>query len=158
MRFRFPSQTWDSRIDGKALPAKALKLRKASYLYPGNCTPLHNIVAITGITGNLGAYLFDHFLRNADVLKIYCLNRSRNANERHLEVQADRGLPTDILDSVVGFVQVDFDHERLGLEDDEYVKDATLLVHNAWVSVLGFLMISIEIKAYIVLVLTISSD
>ena len=142
----------------ESITGKGAEVTEGQLLLPTKSHSAPYIIAITGITGNFGAYLLDRFPRNADVLKIYCLNRSRNANERHLDIQADRGLPTDILDGVVGFVQVDFDHERPGLEDDEYVKDATLPVHNAWVSVLGFLMISIEIKAHIVLVLATSSD
>ena len=95
-----------------------------------------NVVAITGTTGNFGAYLLDHFMRDANVEKIYCLNRSANAWERQAKAHAVRGLSTSFPDGFVEFLQVDLEKEKLGLEDDAYARlatDVTLVVHNAWV-------------------------
>ena len=94
------------------------------------------VVAITGTTGNLGAYLLDHFMRNAEVAKIYCLNRSSNAWERQARAHVARGLSTDFHDGFIEFLQVDLEHEKLGLDSRTYeqlAREVTTIVHNAWV-------------------------
>lgn len=64
-------------------------------------------VALTGSTGNFGAYVLDLLLRNdRHVKKVCCLNRSENVRERQIKAHEDRALLTHFPRRVVEFVKI----------------------------------------------------
>ncbi|KAJ5107011.1 hypothetical protein N7456_003686 [Penicillium angulare] len=93
-------------------------------------------VILTGSTGSLGAYLLSELLRDLTVTKIYCLNRSEDAGERQLQSLQDKGLAFfKQFPQRVEFLHVNFQAERLGLEDSKYeelLQSVDTVIHNAW--------------------------
>lgn len=91
-------------------------------------------VAITGTTGSLGSYILEALLQDENVHKIYCLNRSSDAQSR--QDQSFRGRGKDIdLTTKVQFLTAKFGHQNFGLQSTEYdhlVQDVDAIIHNAW--------------------------
>ena len=78
------------------------------------------VVVIAGSTGSLGSYLLHLLLARPEVSKIYCLNRSQDAEMRQRESNAARGLSSDWTTEQVEFFQVDLSQPRFNLEVDSY--------------------------------------
>ena len=95
-----------------------------------------HIVILTGSTGNLGKHLLRDLILRADVGKIYCLDRSLDAEKRHRDsLFFGRELPGALTDQRVRFLHCDLTHPRLGIDDALYLdlaQSATLIIHNAW--------------------------
>ena len=98
---------------------------------------IHQIcVLLTGSTGHIGSYLFNSILSNAKVHKIFCLNRSENAEERQRAGQAAKQLCTEWSPSRVQFLTGTLSKECFGLDArryDEMLQNVSHIVHNAWV-------------------------
>lgn len=96
----------------------------------------NHAVILTGSTGSLGAYLLHELLRDLSVTKIYCLNRSADAEPRQLQSMREKGLVTCTkFPRRVEFLQAQFGAERLGLDEtmyEEMLQDADTIIHNAW--------------------------
>lgn len=93
-------------------------------------------VLLTGSTGHIGSYIFNAILSNPKVRKIYCLNRSKNAEERQRAGQAAKKLCTDWNPSRVQFLTSALPKECFGLATQHYdgmLQNVTHIVHNAWV-------------------------
>ncbi|MCJ1388765.1 hypothetical protein MMC18_001614 [Xylographa bjoerkii] len=75
------------------------------------------VVLLTGSTGSLGSYLLDVITQDSSISRIYCLNRSADAESRQRQMQASRGLSTVF--SKVEFLQ-------------RILQDVTNIIHNAW--------------------------
>ena len=124
-------------------PATKLKRHKRSKLS----------VVLTGSTGSLGMHLLEALLNDPKVGKIYCLNRSQDAQERHEANFRSRGLDRtydlgsiplffDASDVVGGgetckvrFLKVDFGAPDFGLPKatfDELIAGVDAIIHNAW--------------------------
>ncbi|KAI0024502.1 hypothetical protein F4780DRAFT_775883 [Xylariomycetidae sp. FL0641] len=93
-------------------------------------------VAVLGSTGYVGAYLVAMLLRNPDVEKIFCLDRSASAQtrlERALLAHDETlkaALPTKLV-----FMTVSLGQPHLGLADTDYQTLCTrahVIVYNAW--------------------------
>jgi thioester reductase-like protein len=91
-------------------------------------------VVLTGSTGSLGTMLLKALLSDPNVSKVYCLNRSRNAQERHLKTFTDQGI-AELLSSKANFLQASFGDRHLGLTEEKYVSlqlNTDVIIHNAW--------------------------
>ena len=97
---------------------------------------LHGLsIALTGTTGTLGTYLLDEFSRNPIVSRIYCLNRSQNAEQRWHDSCAQRNVGNLPDNAKLTFITVNYGLEKLGLDSSSYANltgDCDLIVHTAW--------------------------
>ena len=93
-------------------------------------------VLLTGSTGNFGAYILDGLLQNRSVHKVYCLNRSTDAQSKQERAHEVRGLSTSFSEPKVSFITADYASENLGLSNELYARiarEVTIIIHNAWV-------------------------
>jgi NAD(P)-dependent dehydrogenase (short-subunit alcohol dehydrogenase family) len=95
-----------------------------------------HVVMLTGSTGSFGSYILDTLLSDPSVKKIYCLNRSADAEARQTESQAEKGLrAVEQNRNHVEFVQAEFSDDQLGLTQWMYRKlleEVNVVIHNAW--------------------------
>ena len=80
-------------------------------------------VALSGSTGALGSALLALLAQNAQITKIYCLNRRRDPT--HEALYPDH----------VHFLQAQLHQPNLGLDESKYQSlrsEVDLLIHNAW--------------------------
>lgn len=94
-------------------------------------------VALTGSTGSLGNHLFRAILEDANIVKIYCLNRSADAQSRHEKWFASMDLQDQyaLYQQKAEFIQVDFSQKDFGLSVtnfDKLTRTTDILIHNAW--------------------------
>ncbi|CAK7214640.1 hypothetical protein SBRCBS47491_002214 [Sporothrix bragantina] len=92
-------------------------------------------VLLTGGTGSLGPYLLDTLLANPSVQRIYCLNRSADARQRHLAEAKTRGLTQDLSSPRVEFFHADLSKPLLGLSQqthNDLLQNTTTILHNQW--------------------------
>ncbi|KAF2104323.1 acetyl-CoA synthetase-like protein [Rhizodiscina lignyota] len=97
--------------------------------------PIGVRIILTGSTGSLGNYLLDSVLRQERVEKVYCLNRTSDAEQRHVDSCKRRGLNAVFEPSRVEFLQADLASPNFGLTQDTYDRlrtEATHIIHNAW--------------------------
>ncbi|KAF2967123.1 hypothetical protein GQX73_g6460 [Xylaria multiplex] len=91
-------------------------------------------IILTGSRGSLGSYILAALLARGDIKKVYCLNRSSNAQADQISSFKARGLPKLQLERVK-FLQTNLAKSNLGLSEDEYAgltADVTAIVHNAY--------------------------
>ncbi|KNG47232.1 acetyl-CoA synthetase-like protein [Stemphylium lycopersici] len=96
--------------------------------------PSKQTVILTGSTGSLGSHILEQLLGNPDVEKVYCLNRSDNAESRQKEAFAKYHNPNADF-SRATFLKTDFSVDQFGLPDPTYehlLRTATTFIHNAW--------------------------
>lgn len=94
----------------------------------------HNII-LTGSTGSLGSYILDQLLRQPNVSKIYCLNRSENGEEKQQKMFQMRGLDFEATKGRVRFYQARYGEPFFGLSGEIYeelISCIDLVLHNAW--------------------------
>jgi len=92
-------------------------------------------VIVTGTTGSLGTYLLDTLLRNANVKRIYCFNRSGDAEERQRAAFKAKGLTEVWPAKKVQFLTADLSKADFGLGQGKYdvlLKGVTKIIHNSW--------------------------
>ncbi|RAH64512.1 putative NRPS-like enzyme [Aspergillus aculeatinus CBS 121060] len=94
-------------------------------------------VILTGSTGSLGSYILDDLLRNPQVAKIYCFNRSEGSLPRQMEGFQEKGLQIASLNdpNKVEFLHVHFGEPHFGLPDRQYnelLNTVDVIIHNAW--------------------------
>ncbi|KAI9660744.1 MAG: putative NRPS-like protein biosynthetic cluster [Alyxoria varia] len=102
---------------------------------PAEALPEKATVILTGSTGSLGTYILDSLLRSPHVDKIYCLNRSQNAQQRQLAKLRHCGLTTAIASTKCTWLKCDLSSPGLGILKRHYrelLDTATTVVHNAW--------------------------
>ncbi|KAI3320299.1 acetyl-CoA synthetase-like protein [Xylariaceae sp. AK1471] len=93
----------------------------------------HTIV-LTGSGGSLGSYILSALLVREDVKKVYCLNRSSDAQAEQKSSFKAKGLPLLPLERA-RFLQANLAEPNLGLTDDEYASltlESTTIIHNAY--------------------------
>ncbi len=95
-----------------------------------------NVVLLTGSTGSFGSYILDTLLGDPSVKKIYCLNRSLDAESRQTESHHEKGLRAiEPNKNRLEFIQADFSEDQLGLPSVIYTKllgEVNVVIHNAW--------------------------
>lgn len=94
-----------------------------------------NTVALIGSTGYLGSYLLTVLLKNPEITRIYCLNRTDDAQTRQEATlrTIDKGLTPLLLK--LSYMTVDLGQPSLGLSKDSYdtlASEVDVLVYNAW--------------------------
>ncbi|PWY94539.1 NRPS-like enzyme [Aspergillus sclerotioniger CBS 115572] len=99
--------------------------------------PERSTVILTGSTGSLGSYLLYGLLCDAQIAKVYCLNRTEDAAERQSTGFTQKGLDTSLLadKNKVEFLHTSFGKRHLGLKDDMYhrlLHSVDMVIHNAW--------------------------
>ena len=95
----------------------------------------HLIVALTGSTGTLGTNLLQKLLEDPEISKVYCLDRSATASERHKQGFASRDLSHLLDSSRVVFLKAAFGPLTFGLKDAVFKKliaEVNIIIHNAW--------------------------
>lgn len=128
----------------KDLPDKPAASRAVAVAAPATQT---STVALVGSTGYLGSYLVATLLRNPEVLQIYCLNRSRDAQERQTKT-------LDSLDKALGpflhklaYIKITLGEPLLGLNQDQYdllSSKVDVIVYNSWRLDFGLALRSFE--------------
>lgn len=94
-----------------------------------------NTVILTGSTGSLGSYILDVLLRQANVGKICCLNRTANCAEKQSQVNQARDLKIGWPAHRVQFFQVDFSEPNFALDIEQYknlLEQTTHIIHCQW--------------------------
>ena len=91
-------------------------------------------VALTGSTGSLGTSILAALLKNSNVTRILCLNRSPKAKERQESSLKSQGVLK--LDwSRLDFMTINLGRPNLGLSPTDYALLAgtvDIIIHNAW--------------------------
>jgi thioester reductase-like protein len=98
------------------------------------CYPSKHTVVLTGSTGSLGSYLLEQLIKCLDVGKIYCMNRSTDAEARQIESFKKHHDPLINFSKVV-FLKTDFSTDMFGLSGETYLdllSSATVFIHSAW--------------------------
>ncbi|KAI0397506.1 acetyl-CoA synthetase-like protein [Xylariaceae sp. FL0594] len=92
-------------------------------------------VIVTGTTGSLGTYLLNTLLKNSSVKRIYCFNRSGDAEDRQRAAFKTKGLTEDWPAKKVQFLTADLSKADFGLGQGKYdvlLKSVTKVIHNSW--------------------------
>ncbi|KAK7757174.1 hypothetical protein SLS62_000723 [Diatrype stigma] len=100
---------------------------------PGLLASNISTVAIIGSTGYFGSHIVAVLLRSPEVRRIYCLNRSRDAQQR--QENSLRTIDENLVALLhkLEYIQVDFEEPFLGLPKHEYESfDFDVVVYNAW--------------------------
>jgi thioester reductase-like protein len=96
--------------------------------------PSKQTIILTGSTGSLGSQILEQLLRNLDVERVYCLNRSDNAETRQKQSFSKYHEP-NVDFGKVEFIKTDFGVDKFGLTDATYkhlLSTATTFIHSAW--------------------------
>jgi nucleoside-diphosphate-sugar epimerase len=93
-------------------------------------------VVLTGSTGSLGNYILNELVKDLNISKIYCLNRSADAKMRQVKIFEEKGIEirTDFRYRVE-FIHARLGNEKLGLPElkyEELKRSVNLIIHNAW--------------------------
>ncbi|KAF4930706.1 Non-canonical non-ribosomal peptide synthetase FUB8 [Colletotrichum viniferum] len=93
-------------------------------------------VILTGSTGNMGSYLLDELVRNPQVSKVICFNRSPDGGAGKQEkAMEERGLVSPSNSGKVEFFHTNLAQPNMGLREEVYgrlLKEVDRVVHNAW--------------------------
>ncbi|KAJ4991642.1 L-aminoadipate-semialdehyde dehydrogenase (nonribosomal peptide synthetase) [Stagonosporopsis vannaccii] len=96
--------------------------------------PRKHTVLLTGSTGSLGSHILEQMLNNPDVEKVYCMNRSDNAESRQ-RVAFDQYHHDSTNFSKAEFFKADFGAEKFGLSQETYTRllnAVDVFIHSAW--------------------------
>ncbi|KAF3034330.1 putative secondary metabolism biosynthetic enzyme [Didymella heteroderae] len=97
-------------------------------------TSNEHTVIVTGSTGSLGTHVLEQLLANREVEKVYCLNRSDNAEARTKKSFSKYNHNATGIDKAE-FIKSDFGSDKLGLTDEMYARlldTVTVFIHSAW--------------------------
>ncbi|KAK8164826.1 hypothetical protein BKA80DRAFT_326953 [Phyllosticta citrichinensis] len=100
--------------------------------FTANLPEAHTYI-LTGTTGALGNFILQDLIASPDVAKVFCLNRSQDAEARQAKSFAERHVTPDF--SKVTFLHTDFSKPAFGLPKevyDELARKTTAFIHNAW--------------------------
>ncbi|KAI0003481.1 acetyl-CoA synthetase-like protein [Xylariaceae sp. FL0662B] len=92
-------------------------------------------VILTGSTGSFGIQVLVKLLSDSNVQKIYCLDRSVNAQERIANALSSWHSPPTVDPSRVSFHQADYSRPDFGLSSsllDILKRTVNVIIHNAW--------------------------
>ncbi|TDZ49706.1 Non-canonical non-ribosomal peptide synthetase FUB8 [Colletotrichum trifolii] len=93
-------------------------------------------VILTGSTGNMGCYLLDQLVRNPQIKKVVCFNRSPDGGAGKQEkAMEERGLISPGKSGKVEFIHATLGDANMGLKEQVYsrlLNEVDRVVHNAW--------------------------
>ncbi|KAI1074574.1 acetyl-CoA synthetase-like protein [Whalleya microplaca] len=92
-------------------------------------------VILTGSTGSLGIQILVKLLSDPSVQKVYCLDRSANAQERIMKALSSWSPQPTVDPSRVSFHQADYRSPDFGLPSPLLYKlkeTVNIIIHNAW--------------------------
>lgn len=92
-------------------------------------------VAFVGSTGYLGLHTLASLIRSPDISQVYCLNRSKNAQERQEAALAKLDKSLLPLLHKLAYLQVELGRPLLGLEQGQYdllASKVDVVVYNSW--------------------------
>ncbi|OAA57976.1 Male sterility, NAD-binding protein [Niveomyces insectorum RCEF 264] len=92
-------------------------------------------VAVTGTTGSLGTHILEALVNDDTVRKIYCLNRSPDAQARQERGFSQLGKQGLLASAKAAYLQTNFNEPRFGLAEDAYsdlCANVDVVIHNAW--------------------------
>lgn len=120
--------------------AETLERFTQSLGFPTKELPTHNkssdfCVAITGTTGSLGSYVLNNYIQGPRTTKIFCLNRSRTAQQQWEEKCSSTNDSLSSDTNKLHFLAVDFARANLGLSSGDYAKvtaECDVIVHTVW--------------------------
>ncbi|KAL4888281.1 acetyl-CoA synthetase-like protein [Aspergillus ambiguus] len=103
---------------------------------PSQGQPLRAVI-LTGSTGSLGTYLLKELLDSQSTEKIYCLNRSEDAESKQKSSFKSKGIHVNDhhWNSKLEFLHVSMQQDRFGLNEskyDELLGSANAIIHNSW--------------------------
>jgi thioester reductase-like protein len=96
--------------------------------------PSKQTIVITGSTGSLGTHMLEQLLNSPGVEKVYCMNRSDNAESRQKDSFAKNHHDSTNF-TKAEFLKADFGSEKFGLSDEIYARlleTVTVFIHSAW--------------------------
>jgi thioester reductase-like protein len=96
--------------------------------------PSKQTVVITGSTGSLGTHMLEQLLNSSGVEKVYCMNRSDNAESRQKD-SFDKYHHDSTNFTKAEFLKADFGSDKFGLSDETYARlleTVTVFIHAAW--------------------------
>ncbi|CAK7224033.1 putative NRPS-like protein biosynthetic cluster [Sporothrix bragantina] len=128
----------DAIVDEETLRVKAMEDLVAKYtadLPKVNARRAASLaVAITGTTGSLGTHMLERFLNDPAVTKVYCLNRSDDAQARQEAGFKARGKTYDLA-AKTEFLTVNMGDAQFGVDREVFKRlqrTVDVFVHNAW--------------------------
>ncbi|KAJ4324199.1 hypothetical protein N0V94_001411 [Neodidymelliopsis sp. IMI 364377] len=128
-----PAQTQEEKIDSMVRKYTKDMIRQKS-MTSATERPSKHTVALTGSTGSLGSHVLEQLLKNSAIEKVFCLNRSDNAEIRQRDSFKKHHDPsTDF--SKAEFLKTDFGLDNFGLPDTVYstlLSTVTMFIHSAW--------------------------
>ncbi|KAF1977379.1 acetyl-CoA synthetase-like protein [Bimuria novae-zelandiae CBS 107.79] len=96
--------------------------------------PSKHTVVLTGSTGSLGTHILEQLLQDPKVEKVYCMNRSDNAEARQKDsFRKNHHDATNF--NKAEFLKTDFAVDQFGLSDGIYkqlLDTVTIFIHSAW--------------------------
>ena len=121
----------DRIVKMKAMITRNIEpIQRSEPAQTNNQTSYGQVVLLTGSTGFLGRHILRHLFDDRDVLKIYCLDRSQDAESR-LATYLGHSLGS----SKVTFLKANLGEPRLGLSSSLYqmlLDQVDTCIHNAW--------------------------
>lgn len=124
----------------RAVQIQQMFQRHATNLRAGShqkTAKLHgHTVVLTGSTGSLGSYILSSLLDHDNVTRVYCLNRTVDAQTNQISRFREKGLDTNrATDSRITYITVDLANEKLGLDYTTwslFQEEVDVIIHNAW--------------------------
>ncbi|KAJ5727944.1 hypothetical protein N7493_005764 [Penicillium malachiteum] len=113
---------------------KSLSTNPIADMPPPPASGKHTAI-LTGSTGFFGTYLLHSMLRSPSFERIYCFNRSADAESRQLKSLRDQGLDAGNLAEKVEFLTTDLSQAQFGLSSSKYndlQEKVNVFFHNAW--------------------------
>ncbi|KAF2636075.1 acetyl-CoA synthetase-like protein [Massarina eburnea CBS 473.64] len=101
---------------------------------PASQPPSKHTVVLTGSTGSLGSHILEQLLTNPDIEKVYCMNRSSDAESRQKASFTTHHDPTTDF-TKAAFLTTDFSSTHFGLPTAIYsslLESTTVFIHSAW--------------------------
>ncbi|RYO89563.1 hypothetical protein DL762_003176 [Monosporascus cannonballus] len=117
---------------------------------PGSQTtesPGASVIALVGSTGYLGSHVLAALLRNSNISRIYCLNRSSDAQERQEAALLELLNGAQPLLQRLKYMTVELGKPLLGLGQNDYDRlaaEVKVIVYNSWRLDFGLAMRSIS--------------
>jgi len=119
----------------QAMVEKLTRSLPSRQLLPNDSPTTHLNVVLTGSTGSLGTEILHRFVRDPQISKIFCLNRSSDAQPRQEKALSEGFTITEQELKKIAYLVVDLGAPQLGLtvqDFDSLIENVNIIVHNSW--------------------------